>query len=375
MNIRILHDMPVSPSYTRRASGQACAYPMTAEVDGGLILCAYRCGKTKHSYDGKLLVQISADKAETWSDPLVVYDGTGLDPPQSLVSFQALAASDGSLLAVFDTVIVTEPDSYLFSDQGRKQQRRSYKIHSYDGGQRWTDPENLVHFNADQHGIVGKSFVLPDGRIFINSGCRRPEGLHVITGSFSSDNGRTISAPIDTVWDPTGKLLYDDPYYTVFPDGQVVGLFWTHRRDTEETIAVRRCVSDDGGRVWTRPQPIGDLGQISVPLAVNEQTMVVASNFRQEPQGVRLWISHDRGLSFDSQRPFQMWDAQAKSLIAQPIDPEPKAVQNQGVWDALATFTFGTPDLLDLGDGTIVLTYYATIDAIIHIRACRFKLI
>ena len=46
----------------------------------------------------------------------------------------------------------------------------------------------------------------------------------------------------------------------------------------------------------------------------------------------------------------------------------------ENVWDALAVFSFGTPDLALLDDGSILLTYYATADGIIHVRACRFRI-
>jgi hypothetical protein len=43
-----------------------------------------------------------------------------------------------------------------------------------------------------------------------------------------------------------------------------------------------------------------------------------------------------------------------------------------GVWDALPAFTFGTPDLTLLPDGTVLLTYYAETDGPAQVRACRF---
>ena len=46
----------------------------------------------------------------------------------------------------------------------------------------------------------------------------------------------------------------------------------------------------------------------------------------------------------------------------------------EGVWDALPTFTFGTPDLVSLPDASVFLAYYATINGVTHIRACRFRL-
>ena len=374
MKVEVLHDIAVTPNLAQKNTNQACAYAMIDRLKDGQVFCAYRCGTTKHSYDGKLVGQRSGDMGKTWVEPIVIYDGAEFSPPRPMVSFQAFVAGDGSLLVVMSTIEVTEPGSYLFSDEGRSQPRQCYKMHSYDGGKTWTDPEPIYFAKEGTPGIVGKSFVLANGEIFFNFHFRQALGPCTMSGCFSSDNGKTISSPTDMVWDPNGKLNYDDPYYTVFPDGQAVGLYWTHQQDTEETVDVHRCVSDDNGRSWSKPESVGMLGQISVPLALDEKTMLVASNFRQQPDGVRLWISHDRGVSFD-ESPIQMWDAESESLLVQPVQSDARAVENEGVWEALARFTFGTPGLLDLDDGTILLSYYATVDDVIHIRTCRFKLL
>ena len=373
MNIEVIHDVAVSPNLERGDGDDCRAYPMMARTPDGGVFCAYRHGASKHSYDGKLVGQISADAGQTWSDPITLFDGTGRQPPESLVSFHILAAADGSLLAIFAVVLATEPDAYLFTDRGRRQQRRIYKTRSRDGGRTWSPPRHVAQFDERQNGIVGKSLVLPDGEIFINSSCRRPEGNCAMTGCFSSDHGQTLGPMVDTVQDPQGKLNYDDPYYAVFPDGEIVGLFWTFDRQSEETIAVHRCTSRDSGRTWSAPQPVGMLGQISVPLVLDDRRLLAACNFRQEPDGLRLWMSEDRGVTFDRHLPVQMWDAASRRLVAEPIQPNARATRNEGVWDALEKFSFGTPDLLDLGDGTILLSFYATAGGVIHVRTCRFK--
>jgi len=47
-------------------------------------------------------------------------------------------------------------------------------------------------------------------------------------------------------------------------------------------------------------------------------------------------------------------------------------VLSDGVLDALWGFAFGTPDLIKGAHGSVIMTYYAVVNGITHIRACRF---
>ena len=72
--------------------------------------------------------------------------------------------------------------------------------------------------------------------------------------------------------------------------------------------------------------------------------------------------------------PIQMWGPNANRMVGgEVVQPERTAVDAGGIWEALDRFTFGTPDLVLLGDGSLLMTYYATLKGITHVRACRFR--
>jgi len=150
-------------------------------------------------------------------------------------------------------------------------------------------------------------------------------------------------------------------------------LLWTFLQSGERTIDVHRSVSSDRGRVWSAPQGTGIQGQVTVPLALTSSVVIAASNHRGSPQGIQLWVSRDEASTWDSEPPVQMWDARGSRLLGQPAVDIPLA-SDGGVWDELESFTFGTPDLLALQDGSVLMTYYATLMGVIHVRACRFWL-
>ena len=381
-NIKVFHDVAVSAE-TDLAAGFGCsAYPVTSRCDDGLIACAYRAGSAQHSSDGLGVVQTSTDNGLNWSPVTVVFDGRNFNPPESLVSPQIIAPHDNSLLTLFPVTAITHPDhDILDTEEGLAQRRHYYKSRSVDGGQSWTEPERLTNISRTKIGLSGRSFVLPGGELFINTPHLNERGQGVVGACFSDDHGRTLSPVVPLFSDPSGEVNYDEAYYTVFDDDQILALYWVWKRDMKnlkvmrisETLPVHRSVSNDQGRTWTLPQPTGIIGQLTCPLAIDSKTVIAASNYRQKHPGIRLWISHDRGVTFDTDHVVQLWDATRQQVVAEPVSSIGTG-SSEDENHQMESFTFGLPDLNDLGDGTYLLTYYATVERSLHIRACRFTL-
>ena len=127
-------------------------------------------------------------------------------------------------------------------------------------------------------------------------------------------------------------------------------------------------------RLGPEPENIGFVGQVTAPVVLPDGAVVAASNYRLPPEGIRLWGSLDGGETWAGSGPIQMWDPVANRMVGEPvIQPKQAAVDAGGLWDALDRFTFGTPDLVLLSDGSLLMTYYATLNGITHVRACRFR--
>ena len=76
--------------------------------------------------------------------------------------------------------------------------------------------------------------------------------------------------------------------------------------------------SDDEGRTWSPPRPLRIVGQITAPLALPDETIIAASNYRLDPPGLRLWRSEDGGASWPGP-PIQMWDPSQSRITAEPL--------------------------------------------------------
>jgi len=363
IDVQITDDRLLSPLPPPSGAAATAAFPVTARAGDAELFCMYRWGTTKHSPDGVLVGQRSIDGGASWLEPVLVADLTGEDRPETVLCGQLAATAPGALLATFTTIVVEEPAGHSLGRPGTPQQRGHYRCISRDGGATWTVPGRVLEITGERSAFLGQSVVLSNGELFLPVGRWGPNGIRIMAACYSRDGGKSLDGPHDIVTDPRGERNFDDPCFTVFPDGEIMGLFWTHDRRTEETLEVHRSCSTDQGRTWSSPAPVGFRGQISAPLAIGDSMVLAASNFRWDPPGIRLWLSLDRGRSFGQTPPVEMWDAAQERMVCP---------RNDGIWDALEHFSFGTPGLTRLTDTRYLLTYYATVDGHTHIRSCRF---
>jgi len=369
-----LADMAVSPNLLAGERGVTCSFPQAAALADGRVACVYRRGTTKHSHDGVFVLQISSDLGFSWGGPIVIFDGMNQRPAQTVVSGGICQTPAGTLFVTFSTVEGLPPGEYMFSEAGMALNRWVFASRSTDEGRAWAEPARLDTSPYRLAGITTRPFVRSDGALFVPIEIGTPQGVQSTFAVTSQDDGRTFGPLITCANDISGRLSLCDARFTQLPDGRLLMLLWTFRREDEETIEVHRSYSSDGGQTWTPAEGIGILGQITVPLALPDGSVLAASNYRLPPEGSRLWYSPDGGATWDTQHPIQMWDARESRILAESVSAvTAKAAGGDGIWQALGGFTFGTPDLILLSDGSVLLTYYATLHDIIHVRACRFR--
>lgn len=375
MRVSILSDQAVSPNLSAGDSAKTCAYPLSTSLRDGSICCAYRQGSSKHSSDSLLMIQTSQDFGNFWSDPQVVFDGRNSTPIITVVSASVCQTNDGNLLAMFGAIEGLASDVYMFSQEARSLPHLLLVTQSFDGGRSWLKPKSITQPSFLNSGVTSCPFTLDDGELCVpleyNLTPAGPSGSAMM---FSRDNGVTFDPAVIVAGDKSKKLNLCDARYEVLADGRIIVFLWTFRQDNEETIEVHRSFSSDRGRTWTEPEPIGFVGQITAPLALPGGQMVAVSNCRVPPEGICLWGSLDAGWIWPVLGPIQMWDPNVSRMVGQPRIPAKEVtVESEGVWEALDRFTFGTPDLVLLKDDSLLMTYYATLRDIIHVRACRFK--
>lgn len=385
MQIEILYDVPVSSNFPANVQGVMCAYPLSTKLTDGTVAVVYRQGETKHSYDGILMIQLSEDGGRSWSMPQTVANGLLEVPTQTVVTGGICQVPSGVLLAVYGTVEGLPPSVYPFSPEASACARHVVMVRSDDLGVTWSEPERLDLSTLGRAGITSGPFVAANGTVCIPIENKLPTGNNATALVISHDDGQTFGPPITVAADHTGQLNLCDARFDLLPNGRVISLLWTFLQENEVTIEAHQAFSDDNGLTWSKPENIGCVGQITVPLALSNGRVIAVSNYRHSPMGTLLWFSEDGGESWMVDQPILLWDAEKRMMAGKPVTIEPPKAAGEQVWDELQRFSFGTPDLVLLDDETVLLTYYATlscgreenqsIEDVVHIRACRFRML
>lgn len=375
MQLQLLFDVAVSPNLAAGNQQMTCAFPLSARLADGSIICAYRQGITKHSHDGVLLCQRSHDGGRTWASPQVIANGLTASPTQTVVTGGLCQTPGGALLASFGSIEGLPPNTYPFGPGGERYPLRFFLTRSDDGGATWSAPRQPDLRPLGRVGVTGPPFVTVNGAVCVPIECRIASGVNATALITSHDDGRTFSPPLLVAGDETGRLNLCDARFDLLPDGRIIALLWTFLQENERTIEVHRTFSADHGQTWSNPEPLGFVGQITAPLVLPDGRVLAASNYRHPPLGSLLWHSNDGGVTWAIDQPIQLWDAEAGRINGQAVTLLPLADAEERVWDELQRFSFGTPDLVRLADGAVLLTYYATQQGVIHVRACGFRVV
>jgi hypothetical protein len=295
--------------------------------------------------------------------------------PESVHTGVVVEAPQGEVLAFFTTVEARKPEVYIFSQEGRTLRQRMWVATSTDGGYSWSAAVEVDLPGLPPNRYFGsRPLVMSDGTLLLPIEVTAPQRQQAMFGSLSVDGGRSFSAASHIACDQTGRLGFGDGRFAELQDGTIVMLTWTYRHPSEETTHVHRCVSSDKGRTWSAPEPTDLLCQILTPQAWAGSRLLAAGTVRTPPEGIRLFASHDSGRTWDSTLALQLWDPRRLRASGEPL-PLGRAgpSDGSGLWAALPSFTFGSPELMRMGENEMVMTYYAIVEGVTHVRACRFR--
>lgn len=372
--VEIISDSFIAGHDDAGTAASAEVYPSICQLRDGQVLCMYRAGAEKHSRDGKLVLQRSRDSGVTWGRPEVLFDRSREIHGESVHCGVIAEASDGMVIAMFTAVPIQRADeSYIFSAEGRRLEQRFYICESADGGQNWSDPRKAMLPGSPPLTYIGsRPVVLPNGDLLVAVEVTTAAGLQEIMTARYDVRQRLFSDFQRTACDPSGELNFGDPQLLVRDDGSVLMITWTFD-SAEKTIAAHALESMDCGSTWTSPVPTQVACQKAALASVSATQYLLAANVRVYPDGIRMWASHDSGKTWDLASELQMWDPGSRRVIAASVSraagPDPTS---GALWDSLPGFTFGSPDLIRLHDGRMLLAFYAIESGRERIRACIF---
>jgi len=327
-------------------------WPTVCRDERGVLYAACSGHRLSHVCPfGKNYLFKSYDGGETWTNPIVIND-TALDDRDAGI----LALGGGKMLMTY----FNHPRSF-YIERAEKNfnhvAENSYKAlyrELYMGAVEYLKgmPEehdvygSFIRLSEDSGESWGEAIKVPvtapHGPILLKNGkllyvgkefhSERQSGKGDILAYESSDGGRTWEY-LSTVKDTAGFSgnKYTEPYAVELPSGRILcGI-----RVQEETITVHLCHSDDGGRSWSEPMPLGNSGSPPHFLLHSSGALILSFGRRTEPFGQRALISLDGGESFDYEVVLR---------------------------DDSNTADLGYPSTVELDDGSLITVYYQSAD-------------
>jgi len=307
-------------------------WPTLTRRSNGELLLVYSGGREAHVCPfGRVELTRSSDEGETWSFPRVVLSGP-IDDRDAGV----LETAKGSILVTsFSSVVYQnympederkrrrwEAAHNRLDEEGRGAALGTWMIRSTDGGETFSD-RYAVPVNSP-HGPVQ----LSDGRLLYAG--------KAIWGSEKA--GICISEDDGVTWDWIADIpLREGDEYKNYHElhavetnpGHIIVQIRNHNpQNNQETI---QCESDDGGKTWTTPEPIGVWGLPSHLLRLRDGRLLMSYGYRREPYGNLARVSSDKGKSWSG----------------------PISISSDGIG-----YDLGYPSTVELDDGQLLTVWY-----------------
>jgi len=209
---------------------------------------------------------------------------------------------------------------------------------SQDGGLSWDEPKKIML--TTPHGPIKlrTGVLLFLGKYFADMGSFSG-GEGPIAAMLSSDGGRE--------WEVLGTVplrrktvenQYHEAHVSELPDGRLLGLIRVEDAEGHpideaglDSFSLVQTISDDRGRTWSEPVPLGFHGSPPHLLTHSSGALVCTYGYRKTPYGQRAMISRDGG---------EHWQY---DLVLRDDGP---------------SSDLGYPSSVELKDGSIFTVYY-----------------
>jgi hypothetical protein len=341
------------------------AFPSIQALADDTLLCMCRHGTARESDDGVVRVHRSIDGGQTWSV------GGGLPDPPELGEGVRFPGGFG-VTAEGETIA-----SVYYPRRAGGEGSGQCMARSADGGLTWSELQAVDSSPFAHMGPAGNLVTLEDGTMIAGgewgdeqSDDTLPDWAATITrshdGGHSWEPWRRIQAPGDD------GLYYFDLRLTRLQDDTLVAVYWTHDMANDTGVNVHTAFSTDAGDTWSEPRDCGVWGQVTDAAGLHSGRVIAVTNHRREPMGVRAVLSEDGGVSFDEGNHVELWGIEPARVRSAPVLSKKRDLV-ENILDSYHHFTFGTPTVTQLSDGTIVAAFYVTEEHVTYVRCCRLR--
>lgn len=360
------HGVVYRNQYPNRVS-EYVTFPVVQALPDDSLLCMCRHGTARESDDGVIRLHRSTDGGHTWTDLGQPFESPSI-PRGCRLTGGFGVTRDGEVMAM-----VVCPRAEQRADGQPLCQ--FYGARSCDGGLTFSKPVPIEMPPLRVLGPGGNLVTCSDGTLLAAAETQGDEhGTDTCPWTSmilrSSDGGRTWSGPHRV--QASDKLHYFDIRIMALPDGRLLAAYWAHDLERNHDVNVHTAWSEDAGVTWSAPRDAGFVGQVTVLCSLGGDRVVAISNHRREPFGVRALFSENGGASFDEATSRELWGTTPATIRSAPVEVASRDT-DQDVLSAYHHYTFGSPSVTRLADGTVVAVFYVTEENVTFVRSCRFK--
>jgi hypothetical protein len=346
----------------RAESERTTAFTCLAVTRSGSIIAGCQIGPAKNSPRCTIRLFRSRDHGNTWSEIGFRFETSFNGVPGSLHVCEIVEVAAGRLLLICTWFDRTDPKRPMLDPvtEGILHSRQLAAFSS-DEGDSWSSWRQLDVAGLKGCGTTGPILQWPDGTIayafesYKEFDDPKP-GVHGAWLMASKDRGTTFGRPLLVAQDPEHKIYYWDQRLCLGSGaGEFIGLFWTHDLEKKKDINVhlrRGSLSKtglEGGPIIDTGIP----GQISAPLLLPDGRLLAFVVNRTNPGTMTLWSSGDGGVTWPEKLVAYVHNERAA------LSQGSENIDFAQYWDDMEKWSFGHPAIRPLGDGRVLLAYYA----------------
>lgn len=365
---------------THRPPSERIAYfSSLCPLRSGTILAGFQLGPAKHAPTSTVRLCRSCDGGSTWQEVPFRFETTFNGVPGSLAAAEMVEVEPGKLLMFTTWFDRSDPARPLFDPvtEGILHSKQ-LKAFSTDEGESWSSWAEVPTSSLTGCAMTGPVVQWSDGRIafafesFKEFDDRNP-GCHAAWLLFSQDGGQAFDEPYLVAQHPDHKVYYwDQRLCPGKTPHDFVALFWTHdlKQKRDLTVHIRRAQSSYGSsfeRIPIRATSIP--GQIAAPLWLPDGRLLAFVVDRGRPGTLKLWQSGDGGLTWPKQDCLLVHTHDERAALTQGSEN----IDFKQYWEDMGKWSFGHPAIRSLGDGRVLLAYYAGTPTAMSIHWARVR--
>lgn len=331
-------------------------FPSVVRFPDGEMVCTVRLGQAMQSHDLRTHVVRSLDGGVTWALEKPI--DAGQTPVVATDHARITLAADGELVAFMIRQYRPHADEGATSPlTGGYAEQDLMIARSTDRGRSWLGP------SVFSPPLVGPCFEMCAPIAMLKSGdwllststwqdwegnC--PNGIRTVA-FVSNDRGQTWPRHVETMVNIEDEITYWESKLIELRDGRILVVAWTYDRRHKKDLPNHFVLSSDGGKTFGSPRSMDLLGQTLTPLELADGRLLFVYR-RMDKPGLWALVSHLEGERWVHEEKLGLWGTATAGLAA----TTPDMVVN------FARLRFGAPCLVDMGDGTVHVSFWATED-------------